>query len=189
MSDIEDGEERRSAGRPTKYDPDFCRQALVLAKLGATDGELAEAFDVTKRTIINWRADHDEFRQACEIGKDIANDRVERSLYERAVGYSHEATKIFYNSRTGQTVCEPYIERFPPDTAACFIWLKNRKSHEWRDRHEITGANGGPMHTLTTTMPLTEAMQVYAQLVSSEGGPQYDEETPPGHVPDIPDQS
>jgi hypothetical protein len=49
---------------------------------------------VTKRTIITWRAEHEEFREATEIGKDIADNRVERSLYERAVGYDFDAVKI-----------------------------------------------------------------------------------------------
>ena len=30
------------------------------------------------------------------------------------------------------------VERsVPPDTAAAFIWLKNRRRGQWRDRHEI----------------------------------------------------
>ncbi len=31
----------------------------------------------------------------------------------------------------------PYTEHYPPDTAAAFIWLKNRQKQTWRDRHEI----------------------------------------------------
>ena len=31
----------------------------------------------------------------------------------------------------------PYVEHFPPDTAAAFIWLKNRQPHRWRDKKEV----------------------------------------------------
>ena len=30
-----------------------------------------------------------------------------------------------------------YTEHFPPDTAAAFIWLKNRQPHRWRDKKEV----------------------------------------------------
>ena len=31
----------------------------------------------------------------------------------------------------------PYTEHFPPDTAAAFIWLKNRQPDRWRDKKEV----------------------------------------------------
>ena len=31
-----------------------------------------------------------------------------------------------------------YTEHFPPDTAAAFIWLKNRQPHRWRDKKEVS---------------------------------------------------
>ena len=31
----------------------------------------------------------------------------------------------------------PYTEHYPPDTAAAFIWLKNRQSGKWRDRQHV----------------------------------------------------
>ena len=29
------------------------------------------------------------------------------------------------------------VKRMPPDTAAAFIWLKNRRPKEWRDRRDV----------------------------------------------------
>jgi hypothetical protein len=58
-----------------------------------------------------------------------------KSLYHRACGYSHKAVKIFQHG--GQTIEHEYIERYPPDTAAAIIWLKNRRPQEWRDRMEV----------------------------------------------------
>ena len=42
-------------------------------------------------------------------------------------------------------VYAPYVEEAAPDTSAAIFWLKNRKPEEWRDKQEITGANGGPI--------------------------------------------
>ena len=39
-------------------------------------------------------ATHAEFRAALKVGKEAADQRVERSLYQRAVGYHYDAVKI-----------------------------------------------------------------------------------------------
>jgi hypothetical protein len=62
---------------------------------------------------------------------------VERSLYERAVGYNYEATKIFMPAGREKPVCAPYIEHVPPDTTAGIFWLKNRDPQHWRDTQQL----------------------------------------------------
>jgi hypothetical protein len=44
--------------------------------------------------------------------------RVERSLYERANGYSYEAVKIFMPAGSKQPVVVHYTEHCPPDVGA-----------------------------------------------------------------------
>jgi hypothetical protein len=51
-------------------------------------------------------------------GKAEADNRVERSLYERANGYSYDAVKIFCD-KNGNITKVPYIEHVPPDVTAC----------------------------------------------------------------------
>ena len=132
-------------GRPSDYRPEFVEQARKLCELGATDIDLADFFEVDVRTIYRWKHDHDEFCQALKAGKEIADERVERSLYQRAVGYTFEATKIF--NASGSPLIVPYREHVAPDTTACIFWLKNRRKNEWRDKQdvELTGKDGGPV--------------------------------------------
>lgn len=144
------------AGRPTDYKPEFCKQAEKLAKLGATDRDLAEFFEVSIRTIERWRVQHEDFCRSTQLGKAEADDRVEKSLFHRAVGYSFEAEKIFNNK--GDIVRAPYVEHVPPDTAAAFIWLKNRRPEVWRDRSE-TQVN----HTLTIPQAFEDYIRSIAQ--------------------------
>jgi hypothetical protein len=73
---------------------------------------------------------------ACE-----ANSHVERSLYQRAIGYSHDAVKIF-QTRDGKIVEHKYVERYPPDPASMCFWLKNRRPDRWRDVQRIDAAMG-----------------------------------------------
>jgi hypothetical protein len=133
-------------GRPTKFDPDKCRQAEALCKLGATDRELAEFFKVSESTLNLWKLQHADFSEALKVGKEAADKRVEQSLYRRAMGYSHDEVHI--SNYMGEVTLTPIVKQYPPDTTACIFWLKNRKPAEWRDRVEHSGdltVNENPM--------------------------------------------
>jgi hypothetical protein len=139
------------AGRPTKYDPAFATQAEKLAKLGATDMELADFFEVDTRTIYRWKHDHPAFCQALKGGKDEADERVERSLYQKAIGYEQDEVKIFMPAGAEKPVYAPFRAKVAPDTTAAIFWLKNRRSQEWRDKvqQEHTGADGAALPAVT----------------------------------------
>lgn len=136
MTDALD-DEKGAGGRPSPYKPEYAEQAKKLCQLGATDMELADFFGVDVRTIYRWRNTHEEFCQSVMVGKDAADERVARALYQRAVGYSYESEKVFQNG--GQIVRADITEHVPPDSGAAFNWLKNRRSQEWRDKsvHEV----------------------------------------------------
>lgn len=122
-------------GRPSDYKRLYAKQARKLCLLGATDMELADFFECGVPTLYRWQAQHPEFQKAIKLGKTAPDTRVERSLYQRAVGYSHPDTHI--SNFQGQITVTPIVKHYPPDTAAAFIWLKNRKRLEWRDKHEV----------------------------------------------------
>lgn len=124
------------AGRPSKYRPEFDGQAAKLCKLGATDRELADFFSVTEQTLNNWKSDYPTFFESLKRGKAESDERVEQSLYRRALGYSHDAVKILM-TKDGDVYREEYVEHYPPDTTACIFWLKNRRPDAWRDRFDV----------------------------------------------------
>lgn len=136
--------------RPSKFKVEFTAQAEKLANLGATDREVAEFFEVDERTLHRWKHDHPEFCQSLKVGKEAADQRVEQSLYRRALGYSHDAVKIAVNA-DGKVTEVPFVEHYAPDTTAAIFWLKNRDPDRWRDvsRQERTGADGGPIETVS----------------------------------------
>ncbi len=124
------------AGRPSKYKSEYVEQASHLCRLGATDQEIADFFHVDNTTIWRWKSSFPEFCNALKSGKEAADERVERSLYHKAVGYTHDAVKIFMPAGAEKPVYAKYREHVPPDTTAGIFWLKNRRSDEWRDRSE-----------------------------------------------------
>ena len=126
---------KRRRGEHVHYQEEFALQAKKLCKLGATDAQLADFFEVGLSTITNWRVVHKPFMTACKLGKSTADSTVERSLYQRAVGYSCEDTDI--RVIEGKVVKTPTIKHYPPDTTACIYWTKNRDPQNWRDKREF----------------------------------------------------
>ena len=146
-------------GRPTDYSKTYPKQAAKLCELGATDVEIADFFDVDVRTIYRWKITHKEFCQALTRGKDKADERVERSLYQRAVGYDYPSVKIFMPAGAPKPVYADFKEHIPADVGAAKSWLMNRRPDEWREKqsHEHSGPNGGPIETRTEIGTLTDA--------------------------------
>jgi transposase-like protein len=131
----------KKTGRPSAYRPEFTKQAYHLALLGATDADIARALGVSDTTIDNWKRQHPEFLGSLKAGKDQADANVAKSLYRRALGYSHPAVKIITVARGGNAGSDveevPYTERYAPDTTAAIFWLKNRRPDLWRDKHDL----------------------------------------------------
>lgn len=136
-------EDKRSVGRPTKYKDEYCVQVEKLCKLGATDKEIANFFEVEETTINNWKIEHSEFFESIKKGKTLADAEVASKLYHRATGYEHPDTDI--RVIDSQIVTTEITKHYPPDTTAAIFWLKNRQPQTWRDKvtQEITGKDGG----------------------------------------------
>ncbi|MEO9131476.1 MAG: hypothetical protein ABI240_09730 [Sphingomonas sp.] len=109
-----------------------------MCRLGATDEELAEHFEVCVRTIYRWRNTHEAFAEAVVVGKEHADARVERALYSRAVGCSVERTKIFKHAGDPKPVYATYQHHLPPDPVAALHWLRVRQPKKWQIREEET---------------------------------------------------
>jgi hypothetical protein len=132
-------------GRPTLYRPEYADQAMKLCRLGATDMELGDFFGVDRVTIWRWSQVHEDFCNALKAGKEAGDERVVRSLYAKATGYTFDAVKILQHE--GAPVIVPYREHVPPSDTAAIFWLKNRRPDEWREKAttEHTGPGGGPV--------------------------------------------
>jgi hypothetical protein len=72
-----------------------------------------------------------------KLGKAEADNRVERSLYERANGYSYDAVKIFMPAAPRSRCRRPTSEHTPPDVTACIFWMKNPMPEKWRDVQNV----------------------------------------------------
>jgi transposase-like protein len=144
---------RARTGRPSSYKPEYAKMVKHAARLGATDADLAKIFGVSDATIDNWKAQHPDFLGSSKRGKEEADARVIRSLYQRAVGYSYNAEKIFCD-KNGKVTRVPYVQHVPPDVTAQIFWLKNRDPQHWRDAWQIEASIG---KYIISDKPMTES--------------------------------
>jgi transposase-like protein len=134
-------------GRPSSYQPAYAEQAVKLARMGATDAQMADFFGVTEKTLNNWKRQHPEFFQSLKDGKVLADAEIAHSLFHRAKGYEHDDLDLRV---VGGKLRKTKIRKhYPPDTTAAIFWLKNRQPEKWRDvtKTEVTGKDGGPIET------------------------------------------
>lgn len=119
--------------RPTKHKKEYNDLAYKYCLLGATNPILADYFGVVKSTIDLWIKEIPSFSGAVKKGRHVADAEIAHSLYHRAKGYEHEDVHI--SNYQGDITQTNIIKHYPPDTAAAFIWLKNRAN--WQDKSTV----------------------------------------------------
>jgi transposase-like protein len=127
------------AGQPTKYNADHMpRLARFMCQRGAVMSEVADAFNVSTRTLFNWLNRHPELHDAVQVSADVFNHRVERALAERAIGF-WVITQPEERDDAGNVTRPAIRQYYPPDTTACIFFLKNRLREKYRDVHKVEG--------------------------------------------------
>lgn len=158
---------KRQRGRPDEYDPRLLDSVRYLAWAGATDFEIAEAIGVSVVTLIKWQAAHPDFVKALNSARDGYDDRIERTLAARAMGYRYEAEKIHVSSE-GVVTRVPYVHHEPPNVTAMIFWLKNRRPHRWREQTDLslggTLRHEGKVEHEVTDAPTSERSLALAVL-------------------------
>jgi hypothetical protein len=81
-------------------------------------------FGIAESTLTEYKKKYPELLLSLKRGKEVSDEKVERSLYERATGYSHPDTHI---SNYQGTVTQTEITKtYPPDpTSIIFISFIN----------------------------------------------------------------
>ena len=105
-----------NVGRPSKYDPAYCDDAIAVLEQGKSILSLAAHIGVNRSTIYEWMEQYPEFSDTVKRGQDAAAAWWERRLVEFAESGNGNATAIIFG-------------------------LKNRAKDEWSDttKHEHSG--------------------------------------------------
>ena len=79
------------AGRPTKYRKKHCHTVIAVMKEGKSLVAVAKEIGVSRKILNDWQLRYPEFREACNIGKDLAQEWWERLAVLVATG-KHDKT-------------------------------------------------------------------------------------------------
>lgn len=126
--------ERKKMGRPRIIE-DFIPVMKILLLNGKTEQEIATLLKFDQSSLTKFKKKNPDFFTALKEWKAEADAKVERSLYERACGYS--CTDTYFSNFQGQVTATPYTKNYPPDPTSMIFWLKNRQPDKWRDKQEV----------------------------------------------------
>lgn len=98
-----------------------------------TETEIAANIGIAPKTLIEWKKKYPKIRNALREGREVTDIKVENALLKAALGY--ETTEYMIDANGKKRAVKKQV---PPNTTAMIFWLKNRKSHEWRDKREYT---------------------------------------------------
>lgn len=135
--------EKNKGGRPSKYPPKVTlKQIELIAKLGAKDAEIAEILGIAESTLNKYKIEYPKFMESIKKGKRKYDAEIIDSLRMRGKGFYKVEEQAFCYK--GEIIKAKVKKYYPPETAAAFIWAKNRRPFDWRDRREIVEVNVKP---------------------------------------------
>ncbi len=124
--------------RPTSWTNRIIDAAYMLAVLGATEIDMATAFNVSVPTIKYWKQRHPQFKKAIDDGTLGLISGVSQSLAKRALGYEFEEEVCTYDRHEHKWIKTTKTTHVPPDSwaAARILELKAR-NYNWSVTQQI----------------------------------------------------
>lgn len=133
-------ENPRAAGRPTHYRPEMCQQLIDLMAQGYSKTAAAYLMGTTIWKLNDYEEKHPELKEASDFAKGA------RTYY-----HEHQLMHGDTERKVGHIFA-----------------LKNAAPHEWRDRHEVTGAEGGAIKIEHSMDPLEIARRMAFMLAQGQ---------------------
>ena len=132
-------------GRPSLFRPDMIDKAREFVRAGFTRDDIAVQFGVSTTQLYNWQAKNLDLAEALSQERIIADTAVASALYLRATGQTRKVIRKVVTHADGEQETHETFETLPPDVNAQRYWLNNRAPKIWRERSEVTGADGAPL--------------------------------------------
>jgi len=113
------------AGRPSKYDPAYCKSVIEHMAKGASLTSFAAEIEVARSTINEWMEAHPDFSEACARAK------------AKCAAWWERTNRTLASTGTG-------------NQGACKLGLTNMARDDWVDKQEIehSGSIGGLLDSL-----------------------------------------
>lgn len=101
------------------------RQGLTIEKIAE------DCIGISHQSFQKWRRESAEIRRAMDVAIEVCNANVEKSLYQKAIGYYYyeEVEELIEGEMRMTRRCKRYM---PPDTKAILAWLYNKMPNQYR---------------------------------------------------------
>lgn len=121
------------AGRPSLYKPEYCETIIKVGKEGGSITKMAVKCNVSKQTILDWAAAHEEFSDALTRARQLSLE--------------------WWEDKARENVDNP---KFNSSLWKMMVGSQHREEYgEMKRALELTGPNGGPIQTQTTVLDPT----------------------------------
>ena len=128
-------------------DPAILNEIKEYAISGLTLEQIATRLLITRQTLYNWTKKIPELREVINEGKNIADDRVEMSLYEMCFPHDEREVEVEKDA-SGQVIKQKIRTRhYEPNVTAIQYWLQNRRRDIWKNHQslEFSGNSSVPV--------------------------------------------
>jgi len=129
-------------GRPSKWRPEFVEKVREFVRAGLTREDIAAQLDISLTQLFEWRSKKADLAEALDSTRAVADTAVASALYLKATGQATKTTRKVVIKDDGSREVHETTETLGPDAQAARYWLNNRAPRQWRDRIEVTGADG-----------------------------------------------
>jgi hypothetical protein len=139
--------------------------AYMLAVLGATEVDMATAFNVSVPTIKYWKNRHPEFKKAIDDGTYGLVSGLAQSLAKRGLGYEYDEDVCTFDRGSHSWVHTTKKTHVPPDSwaAARILELKAR-NYNWSVTQQIQINNVNTNINIELAELTTEQLKVLKEI-------------------------
>ena len=123
-----------SSGGSQVYLRDYCAIAKKMLENNATISDVAEELEVSPNVIRRWQKEHEEFAEACRLGRARPDRVVIDAVHQLAIGYEYEVEHLAI--RNGKVTKEKRKISLPPNFTASKFWLSNCDMRDWSKKPE-----------------------------------------------------
>jgi len=141
-----------------KFSEELTEKICGHLKEGATITSACEALGIGRQTFYDWMKAKPYFSYTIKKAMAIPDKKVENALFKTATGtfrYTekhYEQIKDAKGKTTEMQLVKTIRKRVVPNVTAQIFYLKNRKSDEWKDRHDLA-VSGGMSITVVSAVP------------------------------------
>jgi hypothetical protein len=108
----------------------WCRDGLI-------EEEMCKKLGISVWAINEYKKQFPELTKSLRENKEIADGKVEDSLYQRAIGFDYDETETIKDAAGKILKTRIVTKKVLPDVTAIIVWLKNRLPGKWRDKQAV----------------------------------------------------